>query len=460
MTHDEFLLQLQPKEMQAGLFDFKIDGIVVYKLIRRSLIESGLRKLGVKVMNKKQTYKTIDLIKSTILSAWQLFKIRFSNRTASTIFISFPRIDKVGGRYMDKFVDPLVSFCFNNDDYIILDPGQNHIHAEPRLHHKQCIRTEWFIAKSLYYSKLFWKSFYKSHKDCLDSFCEAVFSVFGDCTLSKKDIIRSILFCLQQAYDYERFFLHLKTKRILGPSWYFIRLYIVAAHRLGIQSFELQHGIVYGLTKDNSGYQPEDSAPDYFLAYGEGNTANIADPEKIVNIGWAFGEYVSSIKEFVQYNEQDVLVISEPTVTDKMIDDTLFLAKNNPKSHFYLRPHPNERISELQKNKLESLPNAHWQDNHINIAIVMQGFTHVVGENSTVLYEALAAGKKVGKLNFGGLHPRYLKEEDKECFWEVCDQETFSLFLNEDISKKRTKSIYSPFNKKLFMEITGIKDNI
>lgn len=456
------LVQILRKEMDAGLFNYKIQGITVYKLVRRTLIENYGRSIGLNVMAPRQSFEKKTAVVNTISSLWQLLKLRLSGKTASTVFISFPRIDKVGAYYLDKFVDPLVSSCFEDSgDYIILDQGRGGYHAKPRLHQDHCIQTEWYIVDGSLYAKLFHKKFYKSNKECLDALYESLVSVFGASCPNKKVLLVLICTYFRRVYCYEKLFRRMKVKRILGPARDFLRAGIIAAHRVGIASFELQHGITYGETLMYSGFHPNETMPDYFLAFGDNDPIDVygIEPERIVNIGWALNDYMASNKDFIQYNTQDVLVISEPKITDNIISLTLLLAKDNPQSHFYVRPHPHEEISESQKSRLESLPNAHWQDKRINIAMVMQGFTHVVGENSTVLYEALAAGKKVGKLYYEGLRPRYLKEDDRNCFWEIKDQESFARFIQEDISTKNTKSIYSPFNKALFLQTIGMNNN-
>lgn len=460
MTFDEFLTQLQFQEEGAGLFDYELDGIHVYRLIRRSIVEDRLREMGFKVMNAQQGFDKKRSFLNVPASLWQLLKLCLLRRSASTVFISFPRVDKVGTHYLDKFVDPLVSLCLEDEnDYLILDQGRGGVHLKPRLHQDHCLQTEWFVVSSRIYAKLFHKRFYRHNRACMDALYNAIDSVFGSCCPSKPVFSYSLCYVLRRIHKYEKLFRRLKVKRALGPSRDFVRTGIVAAHRIGIPFFELQHGITYGETVMYGGYHPEEMLPDLFLAFGNNDPIDVygIEPQRIVNIGWAFNDYIASITDFIKYKESDVLVISDPEITDSVISATLMLAKANPDSHFYMRPHPHEELSQEQLERLTSVPNAHLQDRRINIAMVMQGFTHVVGENSTVLYEALAAGKKVGKLYFEGLRPRYLKEEDRDCFWEISDNNTFARFLKEDASCKKIKSIYSAFDKEKFLTITKIK---
>lgn len=462
MKQDEFLLQIELKENEAGLYDYKVNEITIYRLLRRTIIENKICSMGKAVMKRKQGINKKESIKNTLLSTWQILKLSVLKHTASTVFVAFPRVDKVGDYYLDKFVDPLVTLCFDtsHSDFVILDQGRGGFHAHPRLNKKHCIQTDCVVVFSRLYARIFCGYFYKSHQECLDSFFKSVCSVF-DLDANNKNVRKEIVFSLYvllvQINFYKWLFIHLKCKRVIGPSRNFIRRFIVAAHLAGAKSYELQHGIVDGIRIDNSGFQPKECTPDNYLAFGEDGLEHHAiEIEKVVNIGWAFGDYISTVKGFVQYKREDVLVISDPLITDMIIDATLFLAKGNPQSHFYVRPHPHEEISEQQNKRLKTLPNVHWQDKRINIAIVMRGFTHVVGENSTVVYEALAAGKKVGRLCLGGLKPRNIKDDDCDCFWEIKDQESFIRFIREDVSTKKRRSIYSPFNKDLFMKTIGI----
>ena len=118
----------------------------------------------------------------------------------------------------------------------------------------------------------------------------------------------------------------------------------------------------------------------------------------------------------------------------------------------YYRCHPHEFLASEQKQVLLD-SGVKIQDNTINISIVLNQFNNIIGENSTVLYEAISCGKKVGKLFFEGLNPEYLSPSDKDCFWEIRSQEDFENFIKAPVSQKKNKSIYSDFNVGLFKNL-------
>lgn len=98
-------------------------------------------------------------------------------------------------------------------------------------------------------------------------------------------------------------------------------------------------------------------------------------------------------------------------------------------------------------------PNIHIDDNSQNILVTLHQFKHIIGENSTVLYEALSYGKKVGRLYMNGLAPKDLDEEDSEYFWRIEDVDSFHEFINASPEAKKQRKIYSKFDKETLEQL-------
>ena len=226
----------------------------------------------------------------------------------------------------------------------------------------------------------------------------------------------------------------------------------IAGHFAGVKIFELQHGVTYGESVLYSGFRDSTMIPDAFLSFGNNKPSDVYGMEenKIENIGWALQNYIESIYPSKQKTNKNVLVISDPEITDIIFRVVIQLATDNPDVVFEIRPHPHEIIPEDCLMSISDLVNVKIQDNKINITEVLMSYDMVIGENSTVLYEALANQKKVGRLFYEGLNPKYLEDSDRECFWEIHNQHDFEQFLKDDVSNKASKCIYSPFNKELF----------
>ena len=177
------------------------------------------------------------------------------------------------------------------------------------------------------------------------------------------------------------------------------------------------------------------------------------DENRIVNIGWAFPLLVKELNVLPVLSDKDILVISDPEITDSIIDIITKLAEKNPSYKFHIRPHPMERLGRRHLEQISSFSNIVIQDNKINSNVILDSFSHIIGENSTVLYEALSMGKKVGKLCYPVFHPVYLKQEDKEAVWEIASQQDFEKFVSGSLTTRRFLSIYSVFDKMMLTKI-------
>lgn len=308
------------------------------------------------------------------------------------------------------------------------------------------------------WAKLYRKSFVKKYHSELSQQQQVITQAFGN-IVSKSEIVNAFLPSYLYAKLLHVVFKRVHAKRVIGPARQFLNAPFIAARRLGMQAFELQHGVTYGETLLYSGYRDEMLLPDYFLSFGNNKPSDVygIDESRIVNIGWALQDYIAKLPQENTWREQDVLVVSDPEVTDAMIEAVLPLAKAHPDSMFYLRPHPQEVITQAHRARMATVPNFVVQDNRINITVVLQGFTHVVGENTTVLYEALAARKKVGKLFGQGLNPRYLEASDRDAFWEIRSDDDFRDFLQGNVNDKVSKCIYSPFDREAFLKALDVE---
>lgn len=457
MNYQELLKYTSQKEIDAGLYDYKIDNLSIYSVLRYHIRKEILKNSGAATMEPRQKLNFNSVLVSTIISFVQIIKLNVSRKHRSTVFYSFSRVDHMGGVYIDKFTDPLIELVDFKDDYIILDNGRAGVHPEPRLHHNSIIYLDFISVFSRVYATIFWRSYsirYKSEFENLSVSVNRLFNI----NLSTNFLAKQFLARFTYIGLLERIFKSISAKRVIGPARAFLSAPFCAAHRLGLKTFELQHGITYGETQMYSGFRDEMIMPDYFLAFGDNKPLDVygIDTNRIINIGWALNDYILNLPKQEYYNPNDVLVVSDPEITDKIFHATKILADNNKDSVFYFRPHPHENLSKEHLEIIEETVNLKLQDKRINISIVLQGFNHIIGENSTVLYEALSVRKKVGRLFFEGLNPKYLEESDRRCFWEIRNDQDFKAFLSEDISSKESKSIYSKFNKELFVKTIGV----
>ncbi len=460
MTEQEVLRDVCEKESKHGLYDINIGGLPVYSMIRGFVRYRIIDSYGLPIMNLKASINKWSIIKSLFVSFLHLIKLMCANKKCSSIYYAFARVDKVGEYFLDKFTDPIIEQCEIKGRYLIFDYGRGGCHPKPRVHSDSIIYLDLLAVISRLYGMLFYRFIYHKFRKEFDLLFQELIASFG-LDFNKSIIIKE--FASNKVYIrlLQHLFKKVSAERVIGPARAFMAAPFIAAKRQGMKTFELQHGITYGETVLYSGYRDEMVVPDYFLTFGDNNPKNVygIDESRIINVGWAFQDYITNVShERLNYGSNDVLVVSDPEVTRPMLNVIIDLAAKNPESTFYFRPHPHEIITQEHKDMIAHSPNVKIQDKSINITLVLQMFNLIVGENSTVIYEALAIRKKVGRLFYEGLTPLYTDESDRECFWEIRSQQDFIEFLKGDVNSKKSKCIYSSFDKNKYLKITGISE--
>ena len=447
MQSDELLKDICSREEKYGLYNIKIEGISFYHFLRRGVRDKIMQLHGLGENIKAPSVGKIERIGFLLKSIWQLLWLMATNRKCDTIFRCFERLEKVDGIFLDKFTDPIIDEVISNEDYIILEHGRNGRHLTPRLHNNKVIYTEGINLLAWLAMRFKRKGFYKKNAKQLDDLVSSIEKAFPEHTWEKEGMITYLSRCDFYYKTYVFLFKKLQAKRLFAPARGSFMDIIPAAKRNKMAVFELQHGVTYSETLTYSGYLDPLFTPDHFLTFGKIKEPKCygVNEDQVVEIGWAFEKFIKkSIKQ--KENTKKVLVISSAAISLAMVKSTCYLAKFFSDVTFFFRPHPNELLDTERYNMLRSLPNILLDDNNESVSVVLMRFDYVIGENSTVLYEALAMGKVVGKIFMEGLSPKYLDEEDINFFHCIKDKETFEHFLASTNNKdKSSKSIYSEF---------------
>lgn len=445
---------LAERELANNCQDVKVNGFSLLSYLRYDLRQLYLKSQGYITLISRSSHNNKAIIKSVVKSFFQISLLFWKRPQIRYVFNAFPRVESINNRYVDKFTDPLIGLCNLHEKCIILEHSRGGVHLNPRIYEDILVYSDFLDFRSKILARLYCPFWGATHKRAFENAYQVMKSTYGE-VLKKKDFLYTSCRCVIYTNSYYFFFKRLKAQFVIGPARNYQKACFYAANKLGIQTIEIQHGITYGESIMYSGYRDESLMPKLFLAFGDNKPSNVygIEESRIVNIGWALTELIKSFPPVLHVGPKDVLVISDPEITKPLLKSIFQLAAGNSRIHFYIRPHPHEFFSKEQLSQIEQLPNVSVQDNSINISVVLQSFTHVIGENSTVLYEALSDGKKVGKLYFEGLHPRFLEDSDKECFWKIANSEDFNTFLTEDLSVKKIKMIYAPFNIERFKSI-------
>ena len=456
MNENDHVLKSACKiELENGFYDYKINDIPIFNYLKRFYRRSKLNQAKGDNSNygRGNHISFWDHIKMLFRyneyerkSLKQILWLYLSSKTYDNFVFAFMRKELVNGQFVDKFTDPLIDHSNIKHSYIIFERSFQGKHPTPRYHSEKIIYDDilWKIAKT---RAFFFSPFFNlRHKKILDELMGKLDECYPDIYHTKQYTSYFIHFNYIYTKLYYRLLKKLKSKRLIAPSRADFLQLIPAAKLNNIEVIELQHGITYGESMTYSGYRDNMFTPDCFLSFGKLAPSNVygIDEDKIQEIGWAFADFLKS-QSFHESVGDDVLVISEPSVSSQMLKTAVELAEKNPLVTFYFRPHPNEILSQEQKDVINQTANIVLDNNSNSIMVTMMKFQYVVGENSTALYEALAMGKKVGNLYMNGLAPKFLQEDDDECFWAIHNDMDFKTFLKESKDSKPSRSIYSKF---------------
>lgn len=452
MSQQEFFIKaLLTRELESSIYDYKIGGVEIYNYLYRFVRIDYLRSKGFlfngaypKVPMRKKD-RVIRALKSLGQILWAVFFVRRDN-----VIYTF-RLDKVNGMYLDKFTDPVIDDSDINKSYIIMETPNTGVHEKPRCHDNSVIYmdfVQWFVR---FCARRFPKQIAKKHESEYKGLWERIDYVMQGVEYDKKRYKIIVEKFLITSSIYAFIFKKLKAKTLIAASKTHFPPQLFAAKLCGMKVCELQHGLIWGDTLQYTVPDNELFVPDVFMLYGNMCPAEKfgVPKDRVKLLGYAFLNYIKSKSFSVDTNRKRVLIISDPTITGRVVDIVCELADRYGEIEFDIRPHPMELFSDELKEKMRNHSNIVVVDNKDNILVALNGYESVLVGNSTVAYEASALGKKVGKFYYPGFSPEYINEADEGAFWHVFDYTSFEDFLFASSKRKEPLPYYSSYNRKV-----------
>lgn len=411
----EFTDSFYQFERDHQLFEQKIGGIYFWALIRDRIHDNILIQKGL-LKNKSQTVPSglggkIKSFSKYLVHATANSLSRCPQ--ADTLIINHPRKVKKEGRYIDIYSQWLVDdLKKKQQSYLVLDMPLNWS-GHPMLADQHTRNAESFsIIKKVFY-KYFKKSSNLENNDYLKQLSEKLIQKFGN----DGDLIKT---CFQQMQIFlaDRQY-YLKLLRKISPKKiYYVVInsmfgMIAAAHQLGIQVEEIQHGLMcrYHL---NYSFPYNDHIPyfpDRFCLFGKywGEITPLPLPE------FSLDYYVSSIREYEpgaarESKNNKIMFLTQLNFSPEMFR---FLKKvleqpGQQDFEFIIKLHPSEyhvwREIYPELEELIACPNVTLIDNFDTpLYELFKQADSVAGVASTSLFEALYFGCDVYLLNIPGV---------------------------------------------------------
>lgn len=435
-------------EKELSLGDFTIKGIPIWRILRFS---ARIHYINNKVEYNESTSKPFTVGRRTL----KLFSgfWRFLGRKNTTMVFPFGRLAFDDQQYFDKFTDPVLDISgFDNKAYFIVDSGYFQGNYK-RLHKSNAISNEYrTVSRQIlrHLLKLYFRICKNKVVVELYNTIKEPFQVTDEYLTIMNDKV---------AYFFADYYYNLFWFRLIKPKRAFIvyregYLSVLAAcKKLAIPVAEFQHGITLDDTTSYTGDYDSRIDPDYFLVFGNyWRGPQFGMPlERIIPVGWAYGNYIKTHFDMsAKQPKANVLVISSSEISEQILDALIILSPVLQEVQFHIRLHPSEAYDERLQQKLKTIPNAKVVNNRIDSAKVLPQYSRVIGENSSVLYEALSYGCKVGMLNICGLHPATYTPGIKDSFSIIDSKDDFERFMSEEEVKVNPNAFYTDFDANLF----------
>lgn len=442
------------KEKRVGLYEHKLAGVSFWRLVRLPVLrkyllnEYDIGKADIRTKKRKlEMSKLIDILSTIYRSFAHLCSILFFNKKdIDSVVLAFPRLQKVGCEHVDKFTDPLIDYSNLKDSYVIFQRHHGGKHYENRRHSEQTLTTDSIIFISKFLALVFFPVVFVMY---FFPMLNLFFVARKEFSITYKAFISffvklSEFIITSKLYRYV--FKRLKVKQVFLVNREIFFAETFACKQLGIETYELQHGVTHSWTLLYSGLFDDKLDTDHFLSFGsnwKGKQFGVP-VENIINIGWAYKDFIKEKTSAVEELDA-ILIISEEINSITPVIEQLSI--NFPDETFNVRPHPNDFISKELLIKFEAMPNVVIVDNRIESLVALQSYKYVMGVSSTALFEALSLNIKVGVLNFGGCNSLLSPNLYSEVMYFMNNLNDFKVFISSGHSTDTdSHSFYGDFD--------------
>lgn len=440
MGIDEYLLlEQQVKDINVPT----VYGVPIWKLVYNQF---RWKYRNSRSSTVKPNIQIWEIVRNFFVSLIGVTKLLLTRRKFDNVFFPHPRLFFVNDRYMERFSDSLIENAGIQDCSIIFERHQNGIHKRPRYHSELVVYLDVIDDLAMFlipFTKIWIKSRYNNSVQDLyqkldmafhlndKAYIDFIYKAVTHFVVSRW-LIKPVLNCISP------------KRCFFAPRGTFDYAVSLCKDK-GISTIELEHGIVLGPSDLYSGEYDVRIDPDFFFVFGADNigTQYGMPLDRVVNVGFPYKNFIQGIKH-KDFGDEIVLVISEPGITERILNVLIEILKLYPEYTFHFRCHPQEKISNKLLNKINGIKNIKVVDNKIESFIALNQYKTVIGEISSVLFEAMSLHKKVGRLNFGGLVSKETPQLHGGTI--INSPEEFDLFMKSPYNDENdSKDLYSDF---------------
>jgi hypothetical protein len=430
-------------EKENHLFDLQDKyGTYYWDIFRYEIYSLLLWKGGGVSSSQKRTVKYI--IAKAFSMLYEFFRVLFLSSKAENLFYLSSR-NKIKGQYIDQ----------NSKSVYELFPEEKKIVIES-YNPKNNLKNSYFLPQRAF------KIFSKKKRTIDFSFLiNLLEKEFGELPFNEAFLQKKMTDYYTDYYFFSSFFKKKKISRIFLTQNGILKAFLRAAQKNRIPVFEFQHGVVerghlaYNYPKIDY-KEGQVALPDTIFSlspfwFNELYLPNV----KITSIGNDyFYNPLAEIASTTDSSLESILVISSDVFGKDLSDFILRLEKEGQLKNtlIYFKLHPNQFFEkEYYIEKLSSIKNIRIITNEQSVGGLLKICSTVFAIQSTAIYEALQANRKVILLK----RMSYLRHGhifDRKNLHLVDTVEDFISALNTEILTDPNVAFFAPFDKESFFE--------
>jgi hypothetical protein len=456
-TLHDHVRELAAWEHAQGLFDYRLGGIPLWRLIRSDQISAFLSRAGRgrDNYNRPRIGSLARFLAGVGRSLIHMARLRRYRH----LVIGFARRRLDGGVWVDTFFDPLIELMGPDETLCMERPFVGRHFRPARTQH--LLYYDWVKATATLAGRLFFWVVGLRGSTSLDALARIVAEKVG----MPVDSVRRRICRANMEFRVERQCARFIINRVSPRTLLLVNrginhALIAACRERGVRVYELQHGVMHVAGYKQGTRYDEHIDPHGFLTFGECWTRfDWGVPKAAVKvIGY---RYIWQQRERQRQSRRPrgdaVMLVSEPGCWQQLSRPFSEIVARHPKMRFVLKLHPQD---------VDDWPSRYPAGLAENVTVVDDPSADlydlfgqcraVVGYGSTVLYEASFFGLRVCILNEDGTNPseaiRYIGSYN---FYEFVKLDDFDRMLESDRSDESRDGnpFFAAFDEAAFKDL-------
>ncbi len=445
-------------EMDSGVYDALVDGLPIWRLIRNSFIVNHTVRLGFDEPHRRGAAGVSGaaaLAFGSLASLWDLKSVP----AAEVAFWGFGRRQLTEAGYVDPFTDPVSDFFAQKGlSTLSFERPLEGWHLEPAV--TSDLRK--YDAPKILSRVAGWvpSKISPKEKETIAALAKLLSDKFDRPSANAQTLLsRELRAFRSEKKSALRLLAKVRPKAVFVVNRWINSGVLAACHDMDIPSYEFQHGVVGSIGFKYETPYCAGIDPSGFLTFGsEWLDKGWGLPKgRVLNAG-APNIWTQRAQRAAMPSGRKILLVSQPNLADQLNQAFVEICSNMPAQEFVLRVHPQDRRDLNKRYSCLALPNVSAGSAGLALYDQFADCQAVVGQDSTVLFEASFFNLKVGLLSLPGALQNGLRERiGDHNFFDASNAQLVSEMLNSprEAEARDGNGFFDPLQSAILMQLVN-----